>query len=61
MNKRQLERLQKRFGADSPQTPEAEALLVHWYATAAEPDGTLDQRMVAVKHKLLELTDKNNT
>lgn len=53
--RRQLERLQSRFGADSQQSPEAEALLVRWYATAATPDMALEQRMTAVKRKLLEL------
>lgn len=58
--RRQLERLQNRFGADAPQSQDAEALLVHWYATAAAPDLALEQRMAAVKHQLLAQADRNS-
>ncbi len=51
--KRQLEHLRMHFGADSLPTPEAEELLLRWYATAAAPDAALDQRLAAVKRRLL--------
>ena len=51
--KRQLEHLRMHFGADSLPTPEAEELLLRWYATAAAPDAALDQRLAAVKQRLL--------
>ncbi len=57
--RRQLEHLQSRFGADSTNSPEAESLLLRWYATTATPDASLDRRMAAVKHRLLEQADSN--
>ena len=55
--RRQLERLQHRFGSGVRQSRDAEALLVHWYATPAAPDAALDQRMAAVKRVLLDQAD----
>lgn len=57
--RRQLEHLQNRFGPDAKRAPEAEALLVRWYATAAAPDTSLDQRVAAVKHRLREHAGSN--
>lgn len=59
-SKRQLEHLKNRFSTGLTRGPEAEALLVHWYATAAAPDAALDQRMAVVKHKLLEQIDRSD-
>ena len=52
--RRQLEHLQTRFGAEAAGQSKVETLLVRWYATAAAPDATLDQRMASVKRRLLE-------
>jgi len=52
--RRQLEHLQSRFGADSRPPPEVAVLLVDWYAIAAAPDAALDQRIAAVRGKLIE-------
>ena len=51
---RQLDRLKNRFGTGSAPLPEAETMLVQWYATAAAPDRTLAKRMEAVVQKLSE-------
>jgi len=58
--KRQLERLQNRFGAAAPQSLEAETLLTRWYATAALPDAIFDQRIAAVVRQLAERAIPDN-
>jgi len=58
--KRQLERLQNRFGAAAPQSLEAETLLTQWYATAALPDAISDHRIAAVVRQLAEQTAPDN-
>jgi hypothetical protein len=50
--RRQLEKLQKRFGGDVQPAVDVTTLVVDWYATAALPDGELDERMAAVLNKL---------
>ncbi|MDD5391317.1 MAG: DUF349 domain-containing protein [Gallionellaceae bacterium] len=58
--KRQLERLQNRFGAVAPQSLEAETLLTRWYATAALPDAVFDRRIAAVVRQLAEQIAPDN-
>ena len=51
---RQLERLQKRFGATAAQGMEPEVLLARCYATAALPDAAFAQRIEVIVRLLAE-------
>ncbi|MCK9388307.1 MAG: DUF349 domain-containing protein [Sulfuritalea sp.] len=53
--KRQLEKLQKRFGGDARPAVDTATSVVAWHATAAMPDAGLDERMAAVLSKLEDL------
>lgn len=52
--KHQLAQLQQRFGDAAPQSSDAETLLAVWYATAALPDATSEQRIAAVVRQLAD-------
>ena len=50
--RRQLEKLQKRFGGDVRPAVDAATLVIDWYATAALSDAGLDERIAVVLSKL---------
>ncbi len=54
--RRQLQRLQSRFGAAPERSLTAEDLLLQWYATAAAADAALEERLALAKQALLQQT-----